>query len=298
MTAPSTSTQPDRAELLEIWRSVLAAGEPGDPKVAVVAELAEYFEIDRSEALERCVEYVAYSDAEWEDQDRSTADDLIDYWSRRSPIFGILMSHALQFTEEHPASSVDIAETLAGRAPGRLLDYGVGPATSSMFFETLGWEVLGADVSATMLDFARWRAARRDSSCEFIDLRDDDPPVGEFDVVVALEVMAHVPDIPATLTQMRDSLRPGGILIFNVYAPPPGPGTSGHLFVGNYHVLRHVRSAGFARHPRIGKYYMFERVELTPLRKALVTVADRLRHNRVVSDAAQLVRRGLARVRG
>lgn len=292
-----SSTTPDRDELLEAWRSVLTAGSPGDPKDAVVAELAEYFDIEPSEALERCLEYAAYSAEEWEDQDRSTADDLIDYWTRQSPVFGILMSHALQFTEEHPASSVDIALALAGRPVGRMLDYGVGPATSSMFFERLGWEVIGADVSSTMIDFARWRAARRDSGCQFIDLRDGEPPVGEFDVVVALEVMAHVPDIPATLTQMRNSLKPGGILIFNVYAPPSGPGTCGHLFVGNYHVLQHVRTAGFSKHPRIGKYYMFERVERTPLQASLVAAADRLRHNRVVSDGAQLVRRALARLR-
>ena len=295
--ATTPSTTRTRDELLETWRSVLTAGSPGDPKDAVVAELAEYFDIDSSEALERCIEYAAYSEEEWEDQDRSTADGLIDYWTRQSPVFGILMSHALQFTEEHPASSVDIAMALASRPTGRMLDYGVGPATSSMFFERLGWEVTGADVSETMLDFARWRAARRGSSCEFIDLRDTEPAVGDFDVVVAFEVMAHVPDIPATLDQMRRSLKPGGILIFNVYAPPPGPGTCGHLFVGNYHVLRHVRTAGFAKHPRIGKYYMFERVERTPFRRTLVTVADRLRHNRVVSDGAQLVRRGLSRLR-
>lgn len=276
---------------------MLTGGRPGDPKEAVVEELADYFGIDRAEALERCIEYAAHSEAEWEDQDRSTPDGLIDYWTRESPVFGILMSHALQYTEEHPASSVDIAMTLADRTPGRMLDYGVGPATSSMFFERLGWDVLGADVSTTMLDFARWRAERRGCGARFVDLRDGDPPTEEFDVVVALEVMAHVPDIPATLEQMRNSLKPGGIAIFNVYAPPAGPGTCGHLFVGNYHVMRHVRAAGFARHPRIGKYYMFERVDRSPSSRAVVTVVDRLRHNRVVSDAAQLVRRMLARVR-
>lgn len=285
----------ERSSLLEIWREVLVAATGLDPTEAVVAELADYFEISVEEARERSQHYASYSAEEWDDGDRTTPDGLIDYWNRHSPVFGILMSHALQYTEEHPAVCIDIAEVLADMPTGRLLDYGVGPATSSLFFERLGWSVTGADVSTTMLDFATWRAQRRGSECTFIDLRDGPPPSG-FDVVLALEVMAHVPDIKATLNEMREALKPGGLLIFNVYAPPATDELKGHLFVGNYHVIRHIRSSGFKRHPRIGKYYMYERVEHSPWQRRAANVTDNLRHNRVVSDVAQLVRRAIRRL--
>ncbi len=287
----------DRQELLDVWAAVLTNDRDIDPADAVVDELADYFQVPQDEARKRCVDFERRSTVEWNEVDRSTPDGLIEFWNRNTPIFGILMSHALQYTEEHPAVCVDIIEVLADRGiePGRLLDYGVGPATSSMFFERLGWTVTGADVAQTMLDFASWRAERRASTCTFLNLQDTTPPKEAFDVVVALEVMAHVPDIPATLAEMRSALTGGGILIFNVYAPPNQP--EGHLFVGNYHVIRHVQASGFRLVQRIGKYYMYEKVELTPWQRRAILVKDNLRHNRIVSDAAQIVRRLLARVR-
>lgn len=285
----------DRNELLELWGDVLGASDDTTVDEAVVAELADYFDIDRDEARSRCDDYERHTAEEWADHDRSTPDGLIDYWNRRSPLFGILMSHAHQYSEEHPASSVDIAEVLADRTPTTMLDYGVGPATSSFFFERLGWQVTGADVSDTMLDFARWRAAKRDSECVFLDLRERELATGAYDVVVALEVMAHVPDIAATLTRMRDTLTPDGMLVFNVYAPPDGP--CGHLFVGNHHVIRHVRSAGFERRPRIGKYYRYQRVEHNRVQHAIAVAKDVLRHNAFVAGGAQLVRDAARRVR-
>ena len=116
-TAPDSSAGPsgdhDRRRLLEIWREVLVAATELDPAEAVLAELADYFEISVEEARERSQHYASYSAEEWDDGDRTTPDGLIDYWNRHSPVFGILMSHALQYTEEHPAVCIDIAEVLA-----------------------------------------------------------------------------------------------------------------------------------------------------------------------------------------
>lgn len=289
--AGSAGSTPRRAELLERWRRVLTAGADIDPADAVVAELADYYGIDVAEARQRCDDYVRYSADDWHASRRETPAEFIEYWNRWGPMFGVLMSHAHQYTEQHPATSVDIAEAIADRPVGDLLDFGVGPGSSALFFQQLGWRVVAADVAEAMLDITRWRAERRGVELPLLDLRTDKLPNEAFDVVVALEVMAHVPDIPATLSTVRHSLRPGGLFIFNVYAPPPGPDTKGHLFVGNWHVIRHVRAAGFAKRGRIGKYYRYERVDHSPLQRTLVKAYDHVRHSQPVSDAAQWARR-------
>jgi SAM-dependent methyltransferase len=286
-------TSARRSALLERWRSVLTAGAAGDPADAIVAELAEYYGIDPAEARQRCDDYVRHSAEDWDSSRRETPAELIEYWSRWGPMFGVLMSHAHQYTGKHPASSVDIAEAIADRPVGDMLDYGVGPGSSALFFQQMGWRVVAADVADAMLDITRWRAERRGVDLPVLDLRTQPVPRESFDVVVALEVMAHVPDIPETLATIRQSLRPGGLFIFNVYAPPAGPDTKGHLFVGNWHVIRHVRSAGFAKRGRVGKYYRYERVDRSPLRRAGVRAVDFMRHSQPVHSAAQLARRVL-----
>ncbi len=288
----------NHSRLLEIWRRVLTAGEDGDPKTAVLAELASYFEMSPDLVRRRCENSKEFGREEWLDRDRSTPDALIDFWNRASPVFGITMSHAKQYTGEHPSPAIDLAEELAEMTPGKLLDFGCGPGTAAMFFAALGWKVTLSDVSSTMLDFAAYRLNRRGDPTSVIHPIGMPYPDQFFDVVTAFEVMAHVPDIPASLAAIRDSLKDGGLFVFNVYAPPPGPDTYSHLFEGNWHVIRHVRSTGFRRRPRLGYYYVYEKVNLTPAQRRIVSVVDRVRHNRFVATGAKFVRQVLNRARG
>jgi 2-polyprenyl-3-methyl-5-hydroxy-6-metoxy-1,4-benzoquinol methylase len=279
-------------ELRELWCHTVSQGAPDGPAEAVIRELSEYFEMPIETVRDRCEHSKDFSREEWLDSDRTTQADFVEFWNRISPVFGITMSHARQCTGEHPASSVDIASVLADLPPGDLLDFGAGPGTNAMFFTALGWRVTMAEVSSTMLEVAQWRFRRRGLSPTTIDTTQEKLPANSFDVALALEVMAHIPDIPGVLAEIRTSLRPGGYFVFNVFAPPRSADTLSHLYVGNWHVIRHVRRAGFRRHPRIGYFYMYERVEQSTMRRAFITVVDNLRHNPVVAAIGRVARRG------
>ena len=98
------------------------------------------------------------------------------------------------------------------RAPGRLLDVGLGRGDLAWALARSGWEAHGLDISP---------AAAASAVARGIDARvgtlDEPPwPRGTFDLVVLSHVLEHLEDPVAALTQVRMLLRPDGIVIVAV----------------------------------------------------------------------------------
>lgn len=112
------------------------------------------------------------------------------------------------------AQKADVLELLGRADPGdRLLDVGCGTGHWSRFFASLGYAVIGVDISREMIRVARSRIAPR---CVF-ELADACAlPFGggSFDVVAAMAVLAFVSDVPAVLDEMfRCVKRHGSVLV-------------------------------------------------------------------------------------
>jgi 2-polyprenyl-3-methyl-5-hydroxy-6-metoxy-1,4-benzoquinol methylase len=67
----------------------------------------------------------------------------------------------------------------------------------------LGWQVTYADVSAPLLQFAKWRVKDRSVAVRVIDLHNERLPEDAFDVICAFNTMAHVKDTLQTLKELR-----------------------------------------------------------------------------------------------
>jgi SAM-dependent methyltransferase len=163
----------------------------------------------------------------------------------------------------------------------------------------LGWDVSLADISTTMQDFAKWRLGRRNISASYYNTATEDLPADTFDVITACDVMAHVPDPRETLSRLRNALKVGGYLFFNVDARPrPSRETQWHLYRYAYPVLRPVRAVGFEREPRLQFFHVFRKVGHNPPgRIAAVTAYDTLRYNLAVATAGQYGRQALRQIR-
>lgn len=105
----------------------------------------------------------------------------------------------------------------AGLHGRKLLDLGCGTAKSTEPFLRRGFEVTGVDISEPMLRVA----ARRAPGARFLqaDMREL-PELGPFDVAVCLDdgvnYMDSERDLAAFFAGVRRSLRPGGLLLFDV----------------------------------------------------------------------------------
>jgi SAM-dependent methyltransferase len=292
------ATVPDRAALLEVWRQGLTAGEPLDPTDAVVAELAEYFQLPPDKVRDRCLRWKEYSTQEWLQRERDTPEGLRDFYdTQTSWIFDTMWYHAMQQHGQAPAETVEVALGLPPMPPGRMLDFGAGPGSSAIFYHLCGWEVSLADISRTMRDFAAWRLRRRGIAAPIIDPSREELPPEAFGLITAFDVMVHVPDVPATLARLHRALEPGGYLVFNIDNQPPTLENHGHLYRDQWPILRHVRRTGFRRLPKITYFHVYQKVERGPAGARLVAAYDLLRYNRGVTLMGNVVRGARARLR-
>ncbi len=106
------------------------------------------------------------------------------------------------------------------RAPGafvglRLLDIGCGGGLLCEPMARLGAEVVGADASATNIEVARIHAAASGLEVDYrATTAEALAEAGEsFDVILNMEVVEHVADVPLYLAACAKMVRPGGLMI-------------------------------------------------------------------------------------
>ncbi|HEY6729645.1 MAG TPA: class I SAM-dependent methyltransferase [Solirubrobacterales bacterium] len=106
----------------------------------------------------------------------------------------------------------------AGLQGNRLLDIGCGTGLSFLALLERGWQVTACDISPEMVERAREKVGDR-AELLTADMRDL-PDLGQFDLVWAvndaINYLLSGEDLVASLTGMRRSLAPGGVVLFDV----------------------------------------------------------------------------------
>ncbi|SUB02751.1 3-demethylubiquinone-9 3-methyltransferase [Pannonibacter phragmitetus] len=96
----------------------------------------------------------------------------------------------------------------------RFLDIGCGGGLLSEPMARLGAEVVGADPSTVNIEIAKLHAAQSGLAIDYrATTAEDLAAAGEtFDVVLNMEVVEHVADVPLFLTEVSRMVRPGGLM--------------------------------------------------------------------------------------
>lgn len=137
------------------------------------------------------------------------------WWNREGPMRPLHVVNALRldYVVEQIASHLgrEIAGALAGL---RILDVGCGGGLMAEPLARLGAHVVGVDASPGNVAAARLHAASQGVK---VDYRLGEPgdvlsPDEQFDVVLALEVVEHVSDVPAFVGTVARGVAPGGLL--------------------------------------------------------------------------------------
>ena len=251
---PTPSGRAARAALaseeLDRYRDALRLHSGDDVRAAVLDDLSTYFGIDREECVARCIHWEASSVEEWFGDDRGTPDGLLDFYrTTQSWAFDLLWHAYLQAEGYEFPASVIAAQYLRHRrvAPGVHLDFGSGVGVTSQLFASEGYETHLSDVSTSLLDFARFRLVRRGQAATYLDLSAADLPAGRYDVITAIDTLAHVPDVTDVACRLHAALRPGGWLFANVDVRTPGRASAWHLQNDAVHVALELRRVGFRR---------------------------------------------------
>jgi len=143
-----------------------------------------------------------------------------DGWAERTyeayaPVYDVFTAHY-----DYDGWLADLVAVLEryGLSGRGLLDVGCGTGKSFLPLLPGGWQVTGCDISASMLERAREKAAGR-ARLERADMRAL-PAFGEFDLVWALDdalnYMLDADELRSALAGMRRNLAPSGLLLFDV----------------------------------------------------------------------------------
>jgi SAM-dependent methyltransferase len=136
---------------------------------------------------------------------------------------------------------------IEGDGPHTILDFGCGPGRDLASFRALGHEAIGLDGSEAFVHMAR-----DFSGCEVLhqNFHALDLPAARFDGVFANASLFHVPrhELPRVLGELRDALRPRGVLFTSNPRGLNDEGWSGGRY-GVYHDLEnwsaYLSDAGF-----------------------------------------------------
>jgi len=115
-------------------------------------------------------------------------------------------------TRNHDVSqNVQALLSHLGSGPLRILDFGCGPGRDLRTFRDLGHEAVGLDGAERFVEMARVHTGCEVLHQDFLAL---DLPAAHFDGVFANASLFHVPtqELPRVLGELRDALRPRGIL--------------------------------------------------------------------------------------
>lgn len=146
--------------------------------------------------------------------------DVKHIWDACGEAFDRYTSASDSFSDniERPA-----VELLIGDLKGaRVLDLGCGSGTFSLLFRQKESDVVGLDLSPTMISLAKERAAARGVVVDFrvVDIREPLPfSENEFDVVFTGTVLHYVDDIPAFMKEVARVLKQSERFVASVLHP-------------------------------------------------------------------------------
>lgn len=247
-------------------------------RTAVLDDLSSYSGLPPEECVERCRNWESWSVEEWLAADRSGSDRLNNFYRTTESWAFDLMWYAYMQTEGYGyPTSVLALRAIAAEGTGRAhLDFGSGAGVTSQLFARAGYETTLADVSTSLLDFARHRLSRRGEAARFIDLNEEKLETGRYDVITALDTLAHIPDLADVVAGLHGALRPGGWLITNFDVRPPSLENALHLYEDDLDLRATIHSAGFVPSGRFGRYVAYRRTDPSSAAHRLRVLLDQL----------------------
>ncbi len=263
---------------MELFRACLRLPGAPDVRAAVLDDLSSYSGLPPDECVGRCRNWESWSVEEWLAADRSGTDRSTNFYRTTESWAFDLLWYAYMQTEGYGyPTSVLALRAIAGRGNGRAhLDFGSGVGVTSQLFARAGYETTLADISTSLLDFARHRLSRRGEAARFIDLNDEKLETDRYDVITALDTLVHVPDLADVVAGLHGALRPGGWLVTNFDVRPPSPENAWHLYEDDVDLRAIVHRAGFAPSGRFGQYVAYRRVDPSDADQRLRVILDQL----------------------
>jgi len=212
-----------------------------------VDELEEYSGLPRAEVKRLFENGTEEFAREWREQYQHRPDARTAFYDESfTQIFFVMHNSGLRVDLSSPYLYLYATDWASRIGVRRYLDYGAGTGSGAAFLARQGIETTLADISARMLDFARWRFERRALTARYLDVKQETLPKKSFDMITCFHVLQHLEDPVAKIRELREALVEGGILIVNggLKSDPERPMQPDH---GGARTARKFRSVGLQK---------------------------------------------------
>lgn len=204
-------TDEDR-RLFRIWTDALS--QDGSSLVDTIAmELAEYFHKSADEVKSFWADATSILRTEWELQNPASEEEIIQFYNNSvTYIYELCYWHTLEMNDGLIQNVRSLERAL--ESPGRdYLDFGGGTGSNVILFGKHGFNCTLADVSTSILDFARWRLRRHGIVARVVDLKNTRLPSESYDFTTVVDTLEHVTDPLTTMKELVRVTRKGGIIV-------------------------------------------------------------------------------------
>lgn len=207
--------QPYRVE----WKNALLCAGESDLRISLLKEVAAYDRVvDLADIDRLCDSAVDTLKSDWHTTvDPRQRASVENFYENKTHIYDLVNWHTLR-DDSGPLAYVVALEIARTHKVRSCLDFGSGVGSGALLFRRADIETTLADISTTLLDFARWRFELRQLSARFVDLNAASLPELGFDMILAMDVFEHLVEPIEAVEQLWRALKPGGLLFARIHA--------------------------------------------------------------------------------
>lgn len=227
------------------WRGALLGAGETDLRTSLLREVATYYGIaDLTEVERRFTGAVDTMRHEWQEEiDPQQRASIESFYQSATLVYDLMDWHSLR-DDTGPLAYVLGLEIARAHQVQTCLDFGSGVGSGALLFARAGIEMTLADISTTLLDFARWRFAQRGLSAGFLNVNQTPLPEAGFDMILAMDVFEHLADPVETVERLWKALKPGGLFFARIHAEEDADRPQ-HIVRDFAPTFAHMRELGF-----------------------------------------------------
>lgn len=182
----------------------------------LINDLMEFFDLSRDETIRLLKVGRRVFIMMWDALGPKTDEEAIKFYEI-SPfnVFSLAYWHMKRYQRRFRRQVID-------HCHGKVLDYGGGIGDLCIELARRGFDVTYGDVKGKNMEFAKWRFAKKKLKVKIIDLVRDCKDLEEYDTILCIDVIEHVPNPKDTLITLSQCLKPsGGLIITNLTCAGP-----------------------------------------------------------------------------
>ena len=221
------------------WISALSPGSSEeDFPDKLYSELSEFLEISVDQVVQVGKDSQNILNSQWKDEYVKNSKEY--YRKNKTYLYNLLWWHSNYGQAEE---RIKVMHYLKKNGSLEVLDFGSGIGSTAILYGMNGFKVSIADIAEHLLEFLNFRMKNRNLKYTSYNLNHEQLPANRFDAVTAIDVLEHVNNPKDTLGKIRHSLKPGGLICFNVCG---SEGSPMHITEAE-EVLCNMERLGFAK---------------------------------------------------